>query len=251
MKNIILALMVSFSAYADGVFYVQKSTGDVILENVINNVLSTNSPVIGKTYTVNTQNYAVKTSTNSDITVAFSNDIFIKIKESGHLTVDNFEQSFDNIDSLPVKSSYKTFSTSVSLIEGELDVYSNQGGDTSSMATINTTLAAILLSKGKFIIQADDRTTVIIILDGSAVILDNSSKRKETVKANQTVVIVPAPKFQGRGVDTMRRGNIFSIKETAKGDSESYLLGVNSMEDDSKHIRFCIIDKNVRGVRID
>jgi len=103
----------------------------------------------------------------------------------------------------------------------------------------------------KFVIQADDRTTVVIVLDGSAVILDNSSKRKENVKANQTVVIVPAPKFQGRGVDTMRRGNIFSIKETAKGDGESYLLGVNAVDEDAKHVRFCIIDKTVRGVRID
>jgi hypothetical protein len=132
-----------------------------------------------------------------------------------------------------------------------LDVCSNQGGDTSSIATINTSLASIMLSKGKFVIQADDRTTVVIVLDGSAVILDNSSKRKENVKANQTVVIVPAPKFQGRGVDTMRRGNIFSIKETAKGDDESYLLGVNAMDEDAKHVRFCIIDKTVRGVRID
>jgi hypothetical protein len=49
----------------------------------------------------------------------------------------------------------------------------------------------------------------------------------------------------------MRRGNIFSIKETAKGDDESYLLGVNAMDEDAKHVRFCIIDKTVRGVRID
>jgi len=48
----------------------------------------------------------------------------------------------------------------------------------------------------------------------------------------------------------MRRGNIFSIKETVNGDSESYLLGVNAVVEDSKNVRFCIIDKNVRGVKI-
>jgi hypothetical protein len=64
------------------------------------------------------------------------------------------------------------------------------------------------------------------------------------------VVIVPAPKFQGRGVETMRRGNIFSIKETANVESEPYLLGVNSLDEDAKNVRFCIVDKSVRGVRI-
>ena len=240
MKNILISLLFTFAVYADGVFYIQKLSGNVVLENVKNNVLSTNAPVLAQTYTVNGNNYAVKTSTNSEVTVAFSNDVY-----------DNFDQKFDNLNELPTKAKYSTYTKSISLISGELDVCSNQGGDTSSIATINTSLASIMLSKGKFVIQADDRTTVVIVLDGSAVILDNSSKRKENVKANQTVVIVPAPKFQGRGVDTMRRGNIFSIKETAKGDGESYLLGVNAMDEDAKHVRFCIIDKTVRGVRID
>jgi hypothetical protein len=250
MRNIILTILLSLNAYANGVFYIQKSSGDVILENVANNALSTNTPIVGKTYIVNGQNYAFKTSTNSETIVAFSNDVFIKIKESAHVTLDSFDQTVSNIDSLPSKLKYSTYSKSVSLIEGELDVYSNQDGDSTSIATINTKLASIILSKGKFVIQADDRTTVVIVLDGSAVILDNSSKRKESVKSNQTVVIVPAPKFQGRGVDTIRRGNIFSIKETANTDIESYLVGVNIIEEDAKSVRFCIIDKNVRGVRI-
>ena len=227
MRNIILTILLSLNAYANGVFYIQKSSGDVILENVANNALSTNTPIVGQTYIANGQNYAFKTSTNSETIVAFSNDVFIKIKESAHVTLDSFDQTVSNIDSLPSKIKYSTYSKSVSLIEGELDVYSNQEGDSTSIATINTKLASIILSKGKFVIQADDRTTVVIVLDGSAVILDNSSKRKESVKSNQTVVIVPAPKFQGRGVDTIRRGNIFSIKETANTDIESYLVGVN------------------------
>jgi uncharacterized lipoprotein YehR (DUF1307 family) len=251
MKNILISLLFTFAVYADGVFYIQKLSGNVVLENVKNNVLSTNAPVLTQTYTVNGNNYAFKTSTNSEVTVAFSNDVYVNVKETAHLTFDNFDQKFDNLNELPTKVKYSTYTKSISLISGELDVCSNQGGDTSSIATINTSLASIMLSKGKFVIQADDRTTVVIVLDGSAVILDNSSKRKENVKANQTVVIVPAPKFQGRGVDTMRRGNIFSIKETAKGDGESYLLGVNAMDEDAKHVRFCIIDKTVRGVRID
>lgn len=250
MKNILFALLFSFNIFADGVFYIQKSTGDVVLENVINNVLSTNAPVVGQTYIPNGQNYAFKTSTNSELNVAFSNDVYIKIKESAHVTVDNFEQTFINTTSLPEKVKYETYSKSLSLVEGELDVFSNQGGNSESIAVINTKLASIILFKGKFVIQADERTTVIIVLDGSAVILDNSSKRKESIKANQTVVIVPAPKFQGRGPETMKRGNIFSIKETVNGDAESYLLGVNLIVEDSKNVRFCIIDKNVRGVKI-
>ncbi len=250
MRNIIFTLLFTLTTYANGVLYIQKSTGDVVLENVVNNVLSTNSPGIGQTYTANGQNYAFKTATNSEVTVAFSNDVFVKVKESAHVTVDSFDQTFINTNSLPEKVKYETYSKSLSLIEGELDVYSNQGGNSESIATINTKLASIILAKGKFVVQADDRTTVIIVLEGSAVILDNSSKRKESVKANQTVVIVPAPKFQGRGVDTMRRGNIFSIKETVNGDSESYLLGVNSLVEDSKNVRFCVIDKNVRGIKI-
>jgi len=251
MRHILFALLLTVTTYANGVFYIQKTSGEVVLENVIDNKLSTNAPIVGKTYIANGQNYAFKTSTNSETLVAFSDDTYIKIKESSYITVDSFDQTVSNLDSLPSKIKYDTYSKSLSLIEGELDVYSNQGNDATAISTINTKLASIILSKGKFVIQADDRTTVIIVLDGSAVILDNSSKRKESIKVNQTVVIVPAPKFQGRGVDTMRRGNIFSIKETAANDLESYLLGVNTVEEDANRIRFCVIDKNVRGVKID
>jgi hypothetical protein len=118
-----------------------------ILENVANNALSTNTPIVGKTYIVYGQNYAFKTSTNSETIVAFSNDVFIKIKESAHVTLDSFDQTVSNIDSLPSKLKYSTYSKSVSLIEGELDVYSNQDGDSTSIATINTKLASIILEE--------------------------------------------------------------------------------------------------------
>ena len=113
-------------------------------------------------------------------------------------------------------------------------------------------LASVMLNKGKFIITADSKTTIIVVLEGSATVLDNSSKKKQTVKANNTVVIVPAPKFQGRGVDTMiKRGNIFTTKETTPADTESYLQGLTSTEESLKHFRFLSIDKNIRGARVD
>lgn len=251
MKNIIIGLIFTLNVCANGLVYVEKLNGEVTLENVVNNKLSTNSPVLGQTYTANGNNYAFKTSTNSEVLVSFSNDVSVKIKESSHITLDSFDQKFTNLDQLPTKAKYDTYTLGMSLIEGELEVYSNQTSSDESLATINTSLAAIVLSKGKFVIQADDKTTILIVLDGSAVILDNSSRKKELIKNNHTVVIVPAPRFQGRSADTLKRGNIFTIKETAKTDADSYLLGVNAIEDDFKHVRFIVIDKVVRGVRID
>lgn len=236
---------------AQGVFFVEKQNGTVSLENVVNNVLSTNAPTVGQTYSINKQNYAVKTGTNSEVTVFLSNDIYIKAKESTHLTFDNFDQTISNIDSLPAKVQYSSYVSSLSLIEGELEVVSQQKDGDDALATINTTLVSVMLTKGKYVISADDRTTVIVVLDGSVLVLDNSSKKKETVKAKHTAVIVPAPKFQGRGVDTsFKRGNIFTIKETANADTESYLLGVNSIEESAIQFRFIVVDKTVRGVRI-
>ena len=236
---------------AEGVFFIDKTSGTVVLENVVNNVLSTNAPTVGQTYSINKQNYAVKTGTNSEVTVFLSNDIYIKAKESTHLTFDNFDQTISNIDSLPAKVQYSSYVSSLSLIEGELEVVSQQKDGADALATINTTLVSVMLTKGKYVISADDRTTVIVVLDGSVLVLDNSSKKKETVKAKHTAVIVPAPKFQGRGVDTsFKRGNIFTIKETANADAESYLLGVNSIEESAIQFRFIVVDKTVRGVRI-
>ena len=91
MRNIIFTLLFTLTTYANGVLYIQKSTGDVVLENVVNNVLSTNSPVIGQTYTVNGQNYAFKTATNSEVTVAFSDDVFVKVKELAHPISSRFD----------------------------------------------------------------------------------------------------------------------------------------------------------------
>lgn len=251
MKTIILTFLFTLNIMAQGVFFVEKQNGTVSLENVVNNVLSTNAPTVGQTYSINKQNYAVKTGTNSEVTVFLSNDIYIKAKESTHLTFDNFDQTISNIDSLPAKVQYSSYVSSLSLIEGELEVVSQQKDGDDALATINTTLVSVMLTKGKYVISADDRTTVIVVLDGSVLVLDNSSKKKETVKAKHTAVIVPAPKFQGRGVDTsFKRGNIFTIKETANADTESYLLGVNSIEESAIQFRFIVVDKTVRGVRI-
>ena len=247
----LLSILTAFNLYSQGVFFVDKQTGTVSLENVVNNTLSTNSPLSGQTYTINNQNYAIKTGTNSDVTLFLSNDIYIRSKESTHLTLDNFDQSFSNIDGLPSKTSYTTFNSSLSLIEGELEVVSDQKSGDENIAIVATSLASIMLSKGKYVISADDRTTIVVVLEGSATMLDNSSKKKEIVKSNHTAVVVPAPKFQGRGVETsIKRGNIFTIKQTANTDSESYLLNVNTVEESAKQFRFITIDKTVRGVRI-
>lgn len=254
MKTIItsvLSILISLNLYSQGVFFVDKQNGSVSLENVANNVLTTNAPVLGQTYTVNKQNYAIKTGTNADVTVFLSNDINIRCKESTHLTFDNFDQSFSNLDALPSKTQYTSFASSVSLIEGEIEIISDQKTGDENIATVATSLASIVLTKGKYVISADDRTTIVVVLNGSATVLDNSSKKKETVKANHTAVVVPAPKFQGRGVETMiKRGNIFTIKETTNADAESYLLNVNTIEESAKSFRFITVDKNVRGVRI-
>jgi len=254
MKTIIITLLLAFNILnvsAQGVFFIDKQSGSVSLENVIDNVLSTNSPLVGQTYPVNKQNYAIKTGTNSDVSVFLSNDVYIRVKESTHLTFDTFDQTFSNLDQLPSKTQYSSFASSLSLVEGELEIVSDQKDSSENLSTISTSLASVILSKGKYVISADDRTTVIVVLDGSALVLDNSSKKKETVKAKHTAVIVPAPKFQGRGVETMiKRGNIFTIKETSNGDVDSYLSGVNTIEEASKQFRFISIEKSVRGVRI-
>lgn len=254
MKTLVVSLLsvlTAFNLYSQGVFFVDKQTGAVSLENVVNNTISTNSPLSGQTYTINKQNYAIKTGTNSDITIFLSNDIFVRSKESTHLTLDNFDQSFSNIDGLPSKTQYTTFNSSLSLIEGELELVCDQKSGEENIATIATSLASIVLSKGKYVVSADDRTTIVVVLEGSATLLDNSSKKKEIVKSNHTAVVVPAPKFQGRGVETsIKRGNIFTIKETANADAESYLLNVNTVEESAKQFRFITIDKTVRGVRI-
>ena len=245
-------MLASFNVMADGVFFVDKLSGNVTLENVVSNNLVSAVPTVGQTYGINKQNYSIKTGTNSEASVFLSNDVTVKAKDSTHITFDNLDQNFSNLEGLPSKSQYTSYAGSLSLIEGELEIVSQQTELNESFYSINTMLASVLLNKGKFIITADSKTTVIVVLDGAAVVLDNSSKKKQTVKANNTVVIVPAPKFQGRGVDTMiKRGNIFTTKETTPADTESYLQGLTSTEESLKHFRFLSIDKNIRGARVD
>mgnify|MGYP003345054880 CR=1 FL=1 len=245
-------MLVCCHVMADGVFFVDKLSGNVTLENVVNNNVVSAVPVTGQTYGINKQNYAVKTSTNSEVSVFLSNDVAIKAKDSTHITFDNLDQTISNIESLPSKAKYSSYNGSLSLIEGELEIVSQQQEINESFYSINTMLASIILNKGKFIITADSKTTIIVVLEGSATVLDNSSKKKQTVKANNTVVIVPAPKFQGRGVDTMiKRGNIFTTKETASTDADSYLQGLTATEESLKHFRFIVFEKLVRGTHID
>jgi type III secretion system FlhB-like substrate exporter len=248
MKRILFFILMSvlpFKTVADGKFYISTFTNNVILENINGNSIITNSPISKQTYDCK-NNYTFLTSTNSDVTLTLSSDIIIKINENSRFSIDTFDQKILNIESLPDVIQYTTENINTSL-NGTIYLYN----ENTSPILIATEMGTVAPKKGKFFIRSEEKSLMVIVLEGEAVVFDGASKREQIIKEKNMVVVVPSPKFQGRAAEQMiKKANIFTIKSLEDADLKDILNDINTMTVIEDNIKFIVINKEIFGVKI-
>lgn len=243
MKNIITFLLLAINLNAQGLFYVNDNNG-LILENVINNQVKEESAITGKTYNTLNQNYCLKTQTNNNALIFFSNDVEMKINDLSSVYINQFEQSIV-IQEIPSVIKYENDILSLSLSEGEIQISSF-----STNTIISTKLANVILNKSKCYIKSDEKTTVVSVLEGDVVVMDNSSKTKKSIKTGNMVVIVKAPRMLGRGLEIYKQQNLFTVRDLNEDELKELNNSFTKILEIKSNFRYITKNNDTFGVKI-
>lgn len=237
----------TFSTFAGGKFYIVSSTASTI-ENVKNDKLVSEPLIAKQTYDCHNNTYTIINTTNDSI-IAFSTDVIVKLNDNSRLNIDSFEQSFSNINDLPDIAQYSTTNLNLSLFgSAQFNVKSKFTDE--SPFIVSTPMANILIKTGKFIIRSEEKSLLLILLEGEATVLDSISKHTQIVKEKNMLVVVPAPKFQGRAGENVKKQNMFSMKPLDDADNKELTTEFTSLNDTQSQIKFIIVKKDVIGVKI-
>lgn len=239
--------LISVDLFA-GEFVILTKHGNPILENVQNNTLITEVFDVGKTYTVDTNNFTVNTSTNDDTVIKFSNDLTVKIAENSVYGINQFNQTVINASKYPEKLKYNNSVLTTSLISGQLEIV-NDFVNTNVMSYILTTYVTIIPNAGRFIVKADKLSTMVVCIDGSAKIVDNLNRRKgELISPGTMIIIVPQPILSGKAGEMIKRQNIFNTTEIDSGEKVMYAGILKSTDTLHQNSIFITMSGRVHGI---
>jgi len=245
MKHFLpLTFFIAFNCIADGAFYLNK-TNNFVIEDVQNNRLNTIQSELGKTYYVNTNNLSFTTSTNGDAVVIFSNDVVFKLNDNTSLQIDSFDQNIQNLNSTPEVIKYTNNTLNCSFNAGELELVVNGN------VSIHTSVVSIAPKNGKYFIKTDEKTTTIVVVDGETKVSDVLSKKQQTIKTGEMLVVTTAPKLVGRTGELFRRQNIFSTRKLEDDETKAFVSTLNDTRQQNSNIKFVEFDKKIIGVKID
>jgi len=244
MKHFLpLTFLIAFNCIADGAFYLNK-TNHFVIEDVQNNHLNTIQSELGKTYYINTNNLSFTTSTNGDAIVIFSNDVIFKLNDNTSLQMDSFEQNIQNLNSTPEVIKYTNNALNCSFAAGELEVVVNGN------VSIHTSVVSVVPKNGKYFIKTDEKTTTIVVVDGETKVSDVLSKKQQTIKTGEMLVVTTAPKLVGRSGELFRRQNIFSTRKLEDDETKAFASILNTTQQQNSNVKFVVFDKKVVGVKI-
>jgi hypothetical protein len=249
-RTLILFLFIiwmTFATLAGGKFYVVSSTTST-LDNIKNDKLTTTSLVVKQTYDCQNNIYTI-VNTNNESTLAFSADVIVKLNDNSKLNIDSFEQLFNNINELPDIASYTTTNLNLSLFGSAQFNVKSQFTEENPMI-VSTSMASIVIKSGKFIIRSEEKSLLLIVLEGEAIVLDSISKHKQVVKDKNMLVVVPAPKLQGRAAEHIKKQNMFSLKPLDDVDNKELTTEFTTLNDAQSNIKFIVVNKDVVGVKI-
>jgi hypothetical protein len=242
----ILFLIVNLNVTAGEFFFINKN-GNPSLENVINNNVTNESIVLGKTYNIDGTNaYTLSTSINEILSLKFSDDVSVKLEPYTVLILNTLDQNILNASPYPEKLIHTNSLLSVTLMSGQLNVV-NEGNNT-HLNYISTSQVVICLNTGKFIIKADKGITMIVCIEGSAKVKDRlNSTHTDIINTNQTLVVIPAPVLSGKAAGLMRRQNMYSKSDLLDDQKLSFKESLNF---EYPNILFMTFNGKVYGLRI-
>lgn len=237
-------LLVCSNLTAGEFFFINKN-GNPSLENVINNDITNESIVIGKTYNVDeTNSYTLITSTNDSTAIKFSDDLSVKLEPNTSFSLNTFDIITLNSNIYPEKLNYTNSMLTTSLLYGQLSVI-NECNRT-NLNYISTGQVNIIPNNGKFIIKSEKNMTMVVCMEGTVKVIDRLSRQKyQTLNKSDILVITPQPFLTGK-TGTMNRQNIFN---NSKIEDTEYTNYQETLIFDYTNVMFIVVNGKTYGLK--
>jgi hypothetical protein len=194
---------------------------------------------VGQTYRLETDIFEFVTK-NDTVALEFSTGLLARVREDSQFSVDAFNQLVVNYEEQPslLKAQYAI--TTLSLLYGELEVIAPKV-DANSQCVVQTPLANVLLTGGKYTIKANQKYIIVNVIEGSATIMGLDEKTTVIEKGTMGLVIP----FPGKSGEIMVTSKGISPEEAKKLTRE-----LASLETLRSNVVFAVIDKKVVGIKI-
>lgn len=237
------SLVLSVNVYTNDL-YLYDAVEKVELNEVINNKLNVLPTAVGKTFTL-TNGLSVNTSTNANTTYVLPHRIAVYQKDSGAAYFSAGQIEYTNDFVLPAVVNVKDHVFNFSY-QGELYCVS----ESSKQSTIGTSMNMIVFDRTKLFVKAGDKFTHVYVLEGTATVLDNKSKKKKVLKAGDYLVITPQATLSPREATVTSLGNSFSIKEVEDVERDAHAAEIKTLQSKLDNVLFVNYGTNIFGVKL-
>jgi len=243
IRYALIGLLICCNVTDGELFFINKS-GNPSLENVINNNITNESIVLGKTYSIDgTNSYTLSTSANDNVSVKFSNDMSIKLDPNTSLSLNTLDQTVLNNVPYPEKLLYTNSLSSLSLIQGQISVVN----ENNNVNYISTSQVNLVPNTGKFIIKSERNMTLVVCIEGSIKINDRlNSSHSETITTNNILLVIPSPILSGKASGLIKHQSIYSNSDILPDQLNSYKESLNF---DYQSVIFIAFNGKVYGLK--
>lgn len=240
---LLCSLVLSVHVYTNDL-YLYDAAEKVELNEVINNKLNVLPTTVGKTFTL-TNGLSVNTSTNANTTYVLPHRMAVYQKDNGAAYFSFSQTEYTNDFVLPsvVKVTDHLFNFSY---QGELYCVS----ESSKQSTIGTSMSIIAFDRAKLFVKAGDKFTHVYVLDGTATVLDNKSKKKKVLKVGDYLVITPQATLSPRESAVTSIGNSFSVKEVEDVERDAHTAEIKTLQSKLDNVLFVNYGTNIFGVKL-
>ena len=115
---------------------------------------------------------------------------------------------------------------------------------------LNTSMSIIAFDRAKLFVKAGDKFTHVYVLDGTATVLDNKSKKKKVLKAGDYLVITPQATLSPRESAVTSIGNSFSVKEVEDVERDAHTAEIKTLQSKLDNVLFVNYGTNIFGVKL-
>lgn len=240
MKIKILYVLFTFITLLNvtaGEFFFINSSSNSMLENVVGNVITNESIIIGKTYNVNDTNAYSITTSNDVVSIKFANDLSIKIEPNTSVSLNTLDIKAINTNDYPEKLNHTNSVLTMTLQNGQIDIINE--GTVNDMVYISTGQATIIPSSGRYIIKTEKNMTEVVCIDGTAKVNDRINRNHYgAVNVNDILVITPPPRLSGKPSTIIIKQSIFSNDVVPQDQRDAYKEFFNFNHDSVMFISF-------------
>lgn len=232
--------MITAEEFTTGGIYVQAASESQTCNLLSKTTNLVQKLIVGKTYRLESDVMEIKSKAGESVAMVFSTGLQTRVSQNSTFSVDAFNQLVVNNEGQPEALNAEYAVTSLTLMDGELEVISPQV-DTNSQCIIQTPLVNVNLAEGRLVIKSNPKYVMLNAIEGAVTVVD-SRNRKSVIDKGQMGLIIPYP---GRDGEIM-----VTTKAISPEELEKHTKNLNELALAKKNVLFVVIDSKIVGIRL-